>query len=183
MRLYFAYGANLNQESMRQRCPDAVAIQPFYLIGHRLAFSGVATVLPDEHFRVPGALWAISEEDEKALDRFEGWPTMYRKGIIAQDGLEFMIYVMNSTVPWEPGDSYVATIAEGYDDWHLPLEDLETAITRTLMEVENYDMQRSTLYGIGLDPYMEEPVRSQPGYDLRWIRDEWLANGDVKTFQ
>ena len=183
MKLYFAYGANLNMASMAQRCPDAVPIQPFYLEDHRLAFSGVATVLPLEGSKVPGALWAISDEDEKALDRFEGYPTMYRKEVIKQDGLEFMIYVMNSTEPWEPSDSYLAIIAEGYEDWHLDPADLGMAVKQTIKETLNYDLQWSTHDGIGLDSYLEEPLRGQSSDDLRWLRDLRMANRDPETIQ
>ena len=85
MKLYFAYGANLNQANMAWRCADAVAVQPFYLQDWRLAFSAVATVQPCKGDRVPGALWAISDQDEAALDRFEAWPSLYRKETTQQD--------------------------------------------------------------------------------------------------
>ena len=182
MKLYFAYGANLDQVNMQWRCPDAVAIQPLHLEGYRLAFSGVATILPEEHSKVPGALWAISEADEQALDQFEGWPYLYRKETIKQDGLEFMVYVMNSTIPGEPTKSYLDTIAAGYQDWGLALEDLDTAVERTIWEIE-YDMHSSTTRGIGMDPYLEEHDGSEPGHDLRWLRDARLADRDTTPVQ
>lgn len=182
MKLYFAYGANLDQENMRWRCPDAVAIQPLHLQGYRLAFSGVATILPEEHSQVPGGLWAISEADERALDQFEGWPYLYRKETIQQDDLEFMVYVMNSTIAGEPTRPYLDTIEAGYQDWGLALEDLDIAVQRTLWEIE-YDMHSSTAHGIGLDPHMEELVSSESGHDLRWLRDPGLADRDPTTVQ
>lgn len=169
MKLYFAYGANLNKSNMSLRCPDAVQVQPWYLQDYRLSFSGVATIQPRLHSRVPGALWAISEQDEAALDVFEGYPTLYRKEIIGQDGLEFMVYVMNSDEPWEPSVSYLSTIAEGYGDWSLPLEDLWASVRQTTLET-NYDMQWSPTHGTGLDPSDEELVSLESGHDLRWIR-------------
>lgn len=182
MKLYFAYGANLDITNMQWRCPDAVAIQPLHLEGYRLAFSGVATILPEEHSRVPGALWAISEADEQALDSFEAYPYLYRKETIQQDGLEFMVYVMNSTIPGEPDKSYLDTIAAGYRDWGLVLADLDTALQRTLWEIE-YDMHSSTTHGIGLDSHLEELVGGEPGHDLRWLRDSRLADRDTSTVQ
>ena len=182
MKLYFAYGANLDITNMQWRCPDAVAIQPFHLEDYRLAFSGVATVLPEEHSRVPGALWAISEADERALDQFEGWPYLYRKETIQQDGLEFMVYVMNSTIPGEPDKSYLDTITAGYRDWGLALEDLDVAVQRTLWEIE-YDMHSSTTRGIGLDSYLEELHGGESGHDLRWLRDHGLADRDTTPVQ
>lgn len=182
MKLYFAYGANLNIENMRVRCPDAVAIQPLHLQGYRLAFSGVATILPEEHSQVPGALWAISHTDEQALDQFEGWPYLYRKETIQQDGIEFMVYVMNSTLAGEPTHGYVETIAEGYHDWGLCQEDLDTALVRTLWEIE-YDMHSSTAHGLGMGTHMEQLVGGQSGHDLRWLRDTRMADRDTTTVQ
>jgi len=132
MKLYFAYGANLNQANMAWRCADAVAVQPFYLQDWRLAFSGVATVQPSRGDRVPGALWAISDLDEAALDCFEGWPSLYRKQTMRQDNLEFMLYVMNSDSPQEPSVGYAISIAQGYQDWGLNLADLDCAVQRTI---------------------------------------------------
>lgn len=175
MKLYFAYGANLNRDAMRVRCPDAVAIQPLHLDGWRLAFSGVATIMPDDNSRVPGALWAISDSDEAALDQFEGWPYLYRKITIEQEGLEFMVYVMNSNEPGEPTRGYFETIREGYWDWGLDTDDLDHAVTRTLWEID-YDMQWSTSHGSGLGTRMEELVSSESGLDLRWLRTHRLAD-------
>lgn len=170
MKLYFAYGANLNIANMRLRCPDSVTIQPFHLQGYRLAFSSVATILQDEHSQVPGALWAISDQDEIALDQFEGYPTLYRKQILEQEGLEFMVYVMNAIQPWEPSAGYLETIKHGYQDWGLSHEDLDLAVQRTLWEME-YDMQWSPGRGTGLVTDMEQLVPSESGHDLRWLRD------------
>lgn len=178
MKLYFAYGANLNIKNMAHRCPDAVALQPLYLEGYRLAFSGVATILPDADHKVPGALWAISDQDEEALDHFEGFPTLYRKETIEQDGLQFMVYVMNASQPWEPSQSYVDTITEGYGDWGLSVEDLDLAVQRTLWEID-YDMQRSASTWPRLGDLLEERVRIPAGHDLRRVRHEWMAHGDT----
>lgn len=144
MKLYFAYGANLNISNMRYRCPDAVAVEPMYLHGWRLAFSGVATIQPDVDGCVPGGLWAISEQDEINLDCFEGWPYLYRKEILHYNGLEFMVYIMNSDLPSEPSSGYLMTIAQGYQDWSLDLEDLSLAVQRNTQEVINHDLQWST---------------------------------------
>ena len=182
MKLYFAYGANLNTLSMRYRCPDAVQVEAFYLNGYRLAFSGVATIVPDAKNYVAGALWAISESDEQALDVFEGWPTLYRKEIIQQDGLEFMVYVMNADTPSEPSVNYLMTIAEGYQDWDLDLVDLTDAVERTQQEIYQYDLHRS--HTTGSDRYdagLADDVYLQSLDDLPWVRDDGLAHRGVKT--
>jgi len=184
MKLYFAYGANLNTESMRYRCPDAVEVMPFYLADYRLTFSGVASIQPAKGEFVAGALWAISEEDERALDCFEGWPMLYRKEIITADGMEIMFYRMNDERPSEPSINYVMTIAEGYQDWDLDLSYLTEAVATTQGEV--YDLYRSTHNTTGhggLHPVVEDDVYMESGDDVRWLRDVWHADRDTDTVQ
>ncbi len=129
---------------MNRRCPDAVAIEPMYLPDYRLAFSGVATIQPSQGNFVPGALWAITERCEASLDIFEGYPSMYRKETIMVDGMEIMFYAMNSNDPYEPNVNYLMTIAEGYQDWQLELDDLFDAVRITQQESYRHDLQRST---------------------------------------
>ena len=184
MKLYFAYGANLNIANMAQRCPSAVAIEPFYLHDYRLMFSGVATIEPALNDRVPGALWAITEACEQSLDVFEGYPWLYRKQEIMVDGMPVMFYVMNSAAPAEPGTSYLETIAQGYEDFGLCLDDLWAAVTNT-KEMQN-DMQWSTCTG---SPHRDcatdvaDHVYLEPGNDLRWFCDVEPAYRDPDTIQ
>lgn len=127
MKLYFAYGANLNLEGMRFRCPAAEPISTFMLDDWRLSFSGVATIKPEPGAQVAGALWSISKECEDSLDIFEGYPYLYTKIHLTQDGKTFMVYVMNEDPPAPPARSYYETIAQGYRDWNLPLDYLKRA--------------------------------------------------------
>lgn len=184
MKLYFAYGANLNISNMVYRCPDAVDVQPFYLKGWRLAFSGVATIVPDPAGCVAGALWAISDSDEESLDVFEGWPTLYRKEIIQADDLEFMVYVMNSDQPWEPSPGYLETIARGYQDWNLDLDYLSQAVRQTKEKIN--DLYRSPYSDPWHDPIhglVASDVYLEPGDDVRWLRDVWYTNCDTSTLE
>lgn len=186
MKLYFAYGANLNVDSMRHRCQDAVQVQPFYLWNWQLAFSGVATIRPAPGACVAGALWAISDKDERSLDSFEGWPTLYRKEIIRSDGLEFMVYVMNSDWPSEPSPSYVRTIAEGYRHWGLDLADLSAAIHNTIEETFTYDLQWSpsdNAYPDRGHGDVAHDVYLESSDDLRWVRDHGFAHRRFETLE
>jgi hypothetical protein len=134
MKLYFAYGANLNLEGMRFRCPDARPVSTFLLHDWQLAFSGVATIQPRLGASVPGALWEITPECEDNLDVFEGFPFLYSKVYLAQSNMEFMAYVMNDDPPALPSRSYFNTILEGYRDWDLPASELHRARESTLLE-------------------------------------------------
>ena len=90
---YFAYGSNLDAAQMRARCPSAKLLGAAILDGYRLGFAGqsaawgggVATVVRDGEGRVPGLLWALSDEDLERLDRFEG-ATEHRAKRGAQGG-------------------------------------------------------------------------------------------------
>ena len=120
MKLYFAYGANLSKDSMAFRCPAAVPFSKFELHDWALDFNTHATIKPKKGSRVPGALWRITSDCEQSLDMFEGYPSYYDKTILEQDGLEFMVYVMNEPdYRAAPSGGYISLIQQGYLDWNL----------------------------------------------------------------
>jgi gamma-glutamylcyclotransferase len=129
MKIYFAYGANLSLDSMSWRCPDAEPVTAFYLRDWRLELHCHATIRPSAGDCVAGALWSITPDCEASLDAFEGYPVYYHKQIVQQDGIEFMVYVMNEPLSGRPGSSYVNLLAEGYQDWQLPLPALLQAVS------------------------------------------------------
>ena len=124
-KLYIAYGSNLNVEQMKRRCPDAEIVGKAELKGYYLYFCGghlgaVATVEPKEGSTVPVLIWSISKKDEVALDRYEGFPHLYRKETFTVDldgrKRRAMIYIMNTSRLNQgiPSQSYYHTILEGY---------------------------------------------------------------------
>lgn len=124
---YFAYGANLSLDSMSWRCPDARPVSAFYLRDWRLELHCHATIRPSPGESVAGALWLITPECEHSLDSFEGYPVYYNKQLLEQDGIEFMVYIMNEPLSGQPGSGYVDLLREGYRDWQLPQTWLNTA--------------------------------------------------------
>ena len=141
MKLYFAYGANLSHESMAHRCPRARPFQSFYLRGWQLDFATHATIRPNPGRSVPGALWRITDDCEASLDAFEGYPLYYSKRILAQDGYEFMVYVMNRPQYGSTYWSYVDLIAQGYQDWNLDTGPLWQQVDQILLPVYNEKKQ------------------------------------------
>ena len=80
MKYYLAYGSNLNKYQMNFRCPDAVPAGSCVLNNWELVFRrGVLTIEPCPGGIVPLGIWKISENDEKSLDRYEGFPSFYYK--------------------------------------------------------------------------------------------------------
>lgn len=83
-KFYLAYGSNLNVEQMKQRCPGAVMIGMTWLEDYRITFRGnprfgVANIEPRKGSRVPVGIWSITQGDERSLDRYEGYPSLYDK--------------------------------------------------------------------------------------------------------
>ena len=129
-RYYIAYGSNLNVGQMRMRCPGARIIGTSVVEGYRLLFKGsrtgsYLTIEPQEGAGVPVAAWAVTEEDEAALDRYEGFPTFYYKKEmeLSLKGIrtgkvrlrKVFVYIMHEDRPLGlPSEFYMATCMEGY---------------------------------------------------------------------
>lgn len=83
-RLYIAYGSNLNVRQMETRCPNAKILGTAKLKGWELLFKGsksgsYLTIEKKENVIVPVVIWEVDKTDEKALDRYEGYPAFYYK--------------------------------------------------------------------------------------------------------
>lgn len=150
-KLYVAYGSNLHLEQMAYRCPDAKVFGTGVLKNYSLTFwgntrgNGVATVLPEADTDVPVALWEISAADEKNLDRYEGFPYLYRKeniDVLMADGsiVTGMVYLMNHGQPTYPSDYYYNVIASGYKSFGFDTDFLEAAVDA--LPVNKYVFQK-----------------------------------------
>ncbi len=137
-KLYIAYGSNLNRRQMRMRCSTAKPISVAVLADYRLMFRGsdgcaVATIEPAKEYAVPAVIWQIQPLDERSLDRYEGYPYLYRKEYITVpiNGTEqeAMIYIMNEDGhPYgTPSKHYYDVIMEGYGDFNLNPNTLKQA--------------------------------------------------------
>jgi hypothetical protein len=133
--LYWAYGANLNQRSMAQRCPRAVPVGAYLRRDLELRFAGVATVAPGSG--CPGGLWLITPECEQHLDWFEGYPFHYRKEYFDINGQPVMYYVINDAEPGVPTQSYVDMIRQGYRDFGLDQDYLDQAVETACQHLED----------------------------------------------
>ena len=132
---YIAYGSNMSQEQMAFRCPNARLIGTGYLPNHQLEFYLHATVERKREASpgVPVAVWEIDAEDEKRLDRYEGFPTYYIKHqatVHMDDGsrIKGMLYLMNTFHGNLPAQSYYNGIRDAYEALGLGSE-----INRVLM--------------------------------------------------
>jgi hypothetical protein len=129
-RLYVAYGSNLNIGQMRRRCPSARVVGTSEITDYELLFKGsmtgsYLTIEPKEGSTVPVGVWAVTEADEAALDRYEGYPTFYYKKemVLPIKGIRTgkvrnrrcFVYIMHENRPiGMPTPSYVTTCLKGY---------------------------------------------------------------------
>ena len=117
--IYLAYGSNLHIEQMQRRCPTAEVLGTSTLHGYRLVFNGVATIEPDPDRSVPVLLWDIKPADEIPLDRYEGYPRLYRRETVQVelDGriVDAMVYIMNPKGTAPPSPYYYDVIRQGYE--------------------------------------------------------------------
>lgn len=144
---YLAYGSNLNMEQMKTRCPGARVIGTAELRNYVLLFKGsrsgsYLTIEKKHGGKVPVAVWEVSTENEKALDRYEGYPSLYYKkefpiNINRFDGTEerrtVFIYIMHENCPIGiPAQGYVNICREGYRDFGFNEKFLDAAIKRSM---------------------------------------------------
>ena len=152
-RYYLAYGSNLNIEQMRFRCPTARVIGTGYIPGYELLFKGSKTgayLTIEERLgsMVPVAVWEVQPDDERALDRYEGFPTFYYKKElpITYKGIktgeertrDAFVYIMHEErslgIPSRP---YVETCRDGYERFGFDTAYLFEALKKSGLEVQD----------------------------------------------
>lgn len=132
-RYYIAYGSNLNIRQMKMRCPSARIIGTSEVPDYELLFKGsktgsYLTIEPKENSTVPVAVWEVTEKDELALDRYEGFPAFYYKAemTLPIKGIRtgkvrrrrVFVYIMHEDrLIGMPSVYYLRTCLEGYDDF------------------------------------------------------------------
>ena len=147
-RYYIAYGSNLNIHQMRMRCPGARIIGTSAIEDYELLFKGsktgsYLTIEPQAGASVPVAAWEVSEADEAALDRYEGFPDFYYKAemVLPIKGIRtgkvrqrrVFVYIMHEErslgcpSPW-----YVDTCLEGYQAFGFDQTCLARAFQRSV---------------------------------------------------
>ena len=198
-KLYLAYGSNLNLKQMNHRCPTAKVVGASVLPDCRLRFRGYpgkafATVESAKGCSVPVLIWKIMKRDESNLDRYEGYPSHYRKETrtVEMNGktVNAMIYIMNEKNPYnQPSPSYCRTILKGYSDAGFDPEVLNRYVTENL-SAKNLARSSETNKAFDLDDTampggislssMTAAIREQ----IMAIRDSGETNMfDVKTVQ
>lgn len=130
---YFAYGANLNKKIMLERCPDSKPVFTAVLPNYKLVFAdwsrkwwgGVASIKPLKGERVRGAIYEISDQCLRRLDRDEGYPHSYNRlkvTVFDEDSepIEAIAYIKAGQLEEaSPSKEYLAVVQQGLRDWRL----------------------------------------------------------------
>lgn len=139
---YWAYGSNLSVKQMRKRCPRAIKYGPMEVQDCALVFRYHADVTLREGATTPGGLWQITAECERELDAYEGVASriyMKRYFRIKLQGkphtcLFYQMRASEGVMP--PSETYLDTIAQGYQDFGLDLNVLQAALEESWEQKE-----------------------------------------------
>lgn len=186
--LYVAYGSNMNKEQMRKRCPKATFNAVGLAQDSEFIFNHVATLHEQVGSTAPVVLWNMSDEDEKIMDVYEGFPHKYHKEQITVklDSGEYVTgiaYVMNDTQHLGiPTDAYYNRIAKGYTDAGFDVKLLEAAYDRAV-EYE-VDRNQTSFWDIDYDDGFTVIGEGITNFDndllyRGFIVGRWCANNDI----
>ena len=130
---YFAYASNLNRKQMLERCPDSKPEFIATLPNYKLVFvgwsrqwrGGVASIRPFRGEKVFGAIYEISEQCLRRLDRYEGYPANYNRfkvTVFNESGepVQAVTYIKaGQSEEAQPSPEYLSVIQQGYRDWEI----------------------------------------------------------------
>ena len=127
---YFAYGSNLNKKQMMERCPDSKPVFTATLPNYKLVFAGwsrqwrggIASIKSFRGDRVRGAIYEVSEQCLRQLDRFESGYNRFKVTVLGEDSepIEAITYIKAGQLEeTPPSKEYLAVIQQGLRDWRL----------------------------------------------------------------
>ena len=118
---------------MKRRCKDSIFIKKINLKNFTLTFRSkykAADIEFKKNSIVPGGLFEISKSDEKKLDIYEDYPTLYKKFYFYHYGKKIMTYTMVKKTTFKfPTERYLNVIKRGYKDCDLDTHYLKKALT------------------------------------------------------
>ena len=191
---YLAFGANLSDDILRERCMAPLAARPFTLRDHGLRFDhpapwadcGYASAEPAPGESLYGYVYTLWERDAARMDFYEVVPVLgrYRRSVVEQDGETVFFYRTNRSTPrLRPTAEYLGYIVEGlqshpdvaaeYLEWLRAIEPAEPGAM-----VSNYHCGRR-IAGTGpfatlRDAYQRLTLKCFLALLYRYSPTEWL---------
>lgn len=116
------------------RCPGAEPVGQASLDGWELEFRRVLTIVRKPGGVVEGGLWLITDDNELALDRYEGYPGWYKKALVMLDGgnVTAMTYILDKGHVGEPTKTYLDTCVQGCFDFGIDPATMFKALDRCM---------------------------------------------------
>jgi len=125
--LYFAYGSNMHRAVMRRHAPQAEAIGPATLAGHRFIITadGYASVAPAPGENVYGLVWRLTPRDRLTLDAWENVAGgLYRAETlpVARSGASVpaLVYIARQRPIGRPRLGYMEVVIAAARELELP---------------------------------------------------------------
>jgi gamma-glutamylcyclotransferase len=135
---YFAYASNMSRAQMKQRAGEWPEEKLARLENHELNFdkiarggTGTGNIAMAEGKVVHGVLYRLSEQQLRALDRFESVPEHYRRievTVVDAEGQKIaaQAYLARKVRKGlKPDRLYLQRIIEGAEEHHLPADYIE----------------------------------------------------------
>jgi gamma-glutamylcyclotransferase (GGCT)/AIG2-like uncharacterized protein YtfP len=147
---YFAYGSNTLWEQMHERIGKCKIVGKAELHNYELCFQinknykTVANIIPSKDCIVYGVIYDLSKEQEKMLDYFEGFPTIYErkiKKIISKNKNVFCtVYVLTENYGFDlPEYDYFLKIKKGFFENKIDFISLEKSYGKGIVP-NKYDI-------------------------------------------
>ncbi len=135
---YFAYGSNMDEVQMKERCPWARKIGVGYIPGYELFSShysgkwkgGVFSIKENTTTDVFGIIYDVTPDCIEMLDIYEGYPHVYRKEKLKitqvkpnkeEKNINCVVYISNHTNDIEVSEDYLDLCQEAADYNRIPL--------------------------------------------------------------
>ncbi len=126
MQIYFAYGSNMSDVQIKDRCPQSNKLGTARLHGYRwiITTRGYASIVESDEDKVEGVLFELSLSDEETLDKWEGVRQgSYRKFElpVIHNGKEVLalVYIDPVTAEGTAEQKYIDRINAGLADAKL----------------------------------------------------------------
>jgi gamma-glutamylcyclotransferase (GGCT)/AIG2-like uncharacterized protein YtfP len=136
---YFAYASNMHRAQVRQRAGEPAEERVARLDNYELNFdkiarggTGTANIVPAEGRTVWGVLYRLSEQQLRALDRFEGVPEHYRRSEVTvvdsqERKISAQVYLARKVRKGlKPDRGYLQRILQGAEEHNLPADYIES---------------------------------------------------------
>ena len=158
-KYYIAYGSNLSLSNMKACCPSAKKAGVTQIVDYELLFKGnrghfFLTIEPKKGSIVPAGIWKIAGSDQRQLDRYEGYPTLYYKttmelpmGSLTAGNIILVtafVYIMYEDFPCGvPDKRYYNICLNGYDDFGFNPKYLKRAVETSRQRAEGKELKEN----------------------------------------